>query len=230
MPLASVTPLHDGPRERALAEGVSSLGDAEIVALLLGTGSAGRPVARAALKLLEAAGGVGALLGATPFALAEVPGVGLAKAVRVVAALELGRRALARSAEPREPLSDAAHVARWAAPRLAHLEHEQMWLLSLDGRNALRSARRIAEGGLHGLSLRPRDALRVAVRDAASAFVLVHNHPSGDPSPSREDHDRTRAVAAAADAVGVPLVDHVVVAASGYASFHELGLLPGHAR
>src|SRR5262249_14835030 len=108
---------------------------------------------------------------------------------------------------------------------LGALDHEQIWALSLDGRNGLRASRRVAEGGLHGCSIDPRDVLRAVVRDAASAFVLVHNHPSGDPTPSGEDLELTRRIARAADTLGTPLVDHVIVAGGGHASLYDLGFL-----
>lgn len=116
-------------------------------------------------------------------------------------------------------------VARWARPRLAHLEHEELWVLLLDGRNRLRHAVRAAQGGQHACSLTPADVLRPAVRGAASALVLVHNHPSGDPTPSREDVAMTRAVAAACEVVAIPLMDHVIVARDGASSLLEQGLL-----
>ena len=96
-----------------------------------------------------------------------------------------------------------------------------MWLLSLDGRYGLKSARRIAQGGLHGCALLTRDVLGPALRDGASAFVLIHNHPSGDPAPSAEDIAMTRAVRAAGELVGVPLIDHVVIARGGACSLNE---------
>jgi DNA repair protein RadC len=91
--------------------------------------------------------------------------------------------------------------------------------------NGLRAARRVAEGGLHGCAVDPRDILRAALREAASAFVLVHNHPSGDPAPSDEDISLTNMVARAGAVLGTPLVDHVIVAAGGHASLFDLGLL-----
>src|SRR5258708_6677875 len=109
-------------------------------------------------------------------------------------------------------------VDAWARSRLVPLDHEELWLLALDGRNGLRSARRVASGGLHGMHVTARDPLRLALREGASAFVLVHNHPSGDPTPSDEDVSFTRNIAAGAAIVGVPLVDHVVVARDGFKS------------
>jgi DNA repair protein RadC len=117
-------------------------------------------------------------------------------------------------------------VAAAFAPRIGQLEHEQMWVVSLDGRSRLRGMRCVAQGGEHGCTVTARDILRVAMADAALGIVLVHNHPSGEPSPSNEDVSMTRAVAKAAEIVGTPLLDHVIVTSSGaYASLLDLGLL-----
>jgi len=215
------------PRERGISHGFDSLADAELIAVLLGTGEKGRPVVRVAADLLEHSGGLWGLSRMGAHALAQVHGVGLAKAARIAAGFELGRRLLLRaSLEPRPNLASSAEVARWGRLRLSDLEHEQVWVLALDGRNGLRAARRIAEGGLHGCSVDPRDVLRAVVRDAASAFVLVHNHPSGDPTPSREDIELTNMVARAASVLGTPLIDHVIVAGGGHASLFDLGIIP----
>ncbi|MGH7330719.1 MAG: JAB domain-containing protein, partial [Polyangiaceae bacterium] len=120
---------------------------------------------------------------------------------------------------------DASAVDAWARPRLVTLDHEELWALALDGRNRLRAARRIAAGGLHGMHVLPRDVLRAMVREAASTFVLVHNHPSGDDRPSEEDVGFTLRVVEAARALGTPLVDHVVIGAPGYTSMLETGIL-----
>jgi DNA repair protein RadC len=159
-------------------------------------------------------------------ALAQIHGVGPVKASRISAGFELGRRLLLRSSgAPRQNLASSSEVARWARFRLSSLDHEQVWVLALDGRNGLRAARRIAEGGLHGCSVEPRDVLRAVVREAASAFVLVHNHPSGDSTPSEEDIELTNMVARAASVLGTPLVDHVIVAGGGHTSLFDLGVI-----
>jgi DNA repair protein RadC len=208
-------------REHALAFGVQTLADVDLVALLLGTGTAGESVALSAAHLLEASGGLAGLLRLGPHGLAR-RGIGPAKAARIAAALELGRRALLGQLAEERPLLDCfERVVRWAQPRLAALEHEEVWLLSLDGKYGLKSARRIAQGGLHGCALLTRDVLSPALRDGASAIVLVHNHPSGDPTPSPEDVAMTDAVRVAAELVGIPLLDHVVVARSGARSLCE---------
>jgi DNA repair protein RadC len=209
-------------RERALTSGVDTLPDQDLLALLLGTGGGGQPVTLLAAALLEAEGGLLGLARCTPHGFSRRRGIGPVKAIRIAAAIELGRRAQITALGLRpERVHGYAEVVEWARPRLATLEHEEVWLLTLDGQNSLKSARRIAQGGAHGCALTTRDVLAPALRDAASAIVLVHNHPSGDPQPSPEDIAMTRAVAAACEIVGVPLVDHVVVARGGASSIFD---------
>ncbi len=215
----------EGPRERAMREGVGALDEMGLVALLLGTGTRGIPVTSLARALVEGADGIVPLGRASVALLAPIPGVGRAKALRLAAAFELGRRAAGAALEPREPLSTSEAVAALMRPRLGHLDHEEMWVLSLDGQNGLRSMRRVAQGGLHGCSVSARDILRAGLIDAASAIVIVHNHPSHDPTPSPEDVSMTRIVVEAGDIVGLPLVDHVIVAGRRHASLLDLGLL-----
>lgn len=221
------SPFSPGPRERLLLGGADSLGDAELVAVLLGNGIRGRPVGLVAAALLEEWGGLSGIVRAGIGGTAGRPGVGPVKAARLAAALELGVRVAERARRAVVPrLAESTAVDAWARPRLSSLDHEELWVLSLDGRNGLRSARRAAMGGLHGMSVSPRDALRIALRDGASGFVVVHNHPSGDPTPSPEDVAFTRTLAAAAAVVDTPLLDHVVVARGGHVSLLDAGLLP----
>ncbi|MGH7270971.1 MAG: JAB domain-containing protein, partial [Polyangiaceae bacterium] len=215
-----------GPRERALAVGVEHLGDSDLVAIILGTGCAGLPVCVLAAMLLEEHGGVAGLARAGVGELIQRAGIGTAKGARLAAAIELGRRAsFEASLETIVRMPDRRAVEEWAHPRLAALDHEELWILALDGQHGVRTTRRIASGGIHGLHVAPRDPLRVALREGASGFVLVHNHPSGDPSPSREDVDFTRRLAEAAFVVGTPLLDHVVVARGRSTSMLEAGIL-----
>jgi DNA repair protein RadC len=207
--------------ERLLRAGAPALGDLELLALVLHDKKTPVLLSRAA-RLLDAVGGLGQLSNASAHALSEVLPERRA-AARVAAALELGRRAMHECmSRESETIQCAAAVERWARPRLATLDHEEVWLLALDGKNALKSAERVGQGGAHGCALTPRDILGPALRHAASAIVLVHNHPSGEPEPSREDIAMTRAVAEASNVVGIPLLDHVVVARRGSASIFEL--------
>lgn len=145
--------------------------------------------------------------------------LGIRSATRLRAAVELGRRLGARGRrahEPSLPHPEAVHA--WAEERLVGLDHEELWTLAVDAKNQLRSARLVAKGGVFGVVISPRDILREVLREGAPGFLLVHNHPSGDPTPSPDDMHFTRAVAEVARAVGVPLLDHVIVGRSGYVS------------
>jgi DNA repair protein RadC len=133
---------------------------------------------------------------------------------RLAALTELVRR-LNSSERSATHIRSASDVLLWAGPRLVHLEHEELWLLCVDGNHVLTAAERVAQGGLHGCGVTARDVLRPAVRNAAAAVVVVHNHPSGDPTPSLEDVAMTEQLAQACNILGVPLLDHVVVARAG---------------
>jgi len=212
-------------RERALRSGVVALSDADLVALLLATGTVGQSVSSLASALLEEIGGLERLPRIGPHRLAQQRGIGPVKATRLLAAIELGRRVTVHSlSDERALVGSFEAVVAWARPRLSGLDHEEVWLLCLDGRNGLRSTRRIARGGLHGCALRPADVLRPALEDASSGIVLVHNHPSGDPTPSLADVELTRTLAEACQLVGLYLLDHVIVARSGAESLRELEL------
>jgi DNA repair protein RadC len=220
----SLSEIGTGPRERAAAVGIDQMGDADLVSLVLGTGCPGIPVGVLAATLLEEQGGIGGLARAGIGELGQHAGMGPAKGARLAAAVELGRRAiLAGSRDAIARVPDRKAVEAWARARLATLDHEELWMLALDGQHGLRAARRVASGGIHGLHVAARDPLRMAVREAASAFILVHNHPSGDPAPSDEDVSFTRAVADAGAIVGIPLLDHAIVARRrvGFVAFRE---------
>src|SRR5512137_862415 len=211
----------DAPRERLLAAGPSSLSDADLVAVVLGGGSARHPARAAGLALVERAD-LAALAGSAPGELSSLPGMGPARAAALAAAFELGRRAAWAPPRRGERVLEPARVAelmRFAA----RAERECFHVVLLDVRGRLLRAERVAEGSLTQCPVSPRDALRPAVRDGAHGVVFVHNHPSGDPSPSAEDADLTERLRAAAELVGVAARDHVIVASSGYYSFVEAG-------
>jgi DNA repair protein RadC len=207
-------------------EGPESLGDDELLSCILGRGNEGMSPLLYARSLLEKVGSVTMLSRLGVAGLDLNPGLGKSQATRLVAAFELGRRA-AREATRVTMLTPLTHerVIAWALPRLAGLEHEEVWVLCVDARTNLRSTKQVGRGGVHGCGLLARDILTPVVREGASGFVLVHNHPSGDPTPSPEDIDLTRALSAAASAVCIPLLDHVVVARGGGRSLFELGML-----
>jgi DNA repair protein RadC len=209
------------PRERLLAEGARSLSDAELLALILGSGSGRLSARAAALGLLEAVP-LAELAWATPDAIAVWPGVGQARAAAIAAAFELGRRGAwapprrgERCLDPRRVFELMRHAA--------HAEREEFHVILLDVRGRLIRAAQVAEGSLAQCPVSPRDALRPAVREGAHSLVFCHNHPSGDPSPSPDDVDLTERLRASAEIVGILARDHVIVAAGGYYSFVEAG-------
>ena len=214
-------PSHDRPRERLLAEGARSLSDADLLAILLGTGSSRLSARAAALALVEAIP-LGELAWAPPDAIASAPGVGIARATAIAAAFELGRRAAWSPPQRGERCLDPRRVSELMR-HAAHAEREGFHVVLLDVRGRLLRAAQVAEGSLSQCPVSPRDALRPAVREGAHGIVFVHNHPSGDPSPSPDDADLTERLRAAAELVGVLARDHVIVAAGGYYSFVEAG-------
>jgi DNA repair protein RadC len=219
--------LADGPRDRLVEAGLSSLSDAELLALVLGAGGGGGPApgpasARFAAHRLVEEAPLPELAWIPPQALAARAGLDAARAAAVAAAFELGRRGAWSPPRRGERVLEPSRVAELMRPA-AHAERECFHVVLLDVRGRLLRAERVAEGSLTQCPVSPRDVLRPAVRDGAHGVVFVHNHPSGDPSPSAEDADLTERLRAACELVGVLARDHVIVAAAGYFSFVEAG-------
>ncbi len=213
-------------RQLVQMEGPATSSDDELLALVFGRRVDGSTPLFYAQNLLRECGGLSNLAKLPSGGLLKYAGLGVAQATRISATFELGRRAARDSTRlsPRVPLTKE-RVADWARTRLAGLDHEEVWVLCVDAQSVHKSSWQVGRGGVHGCALLARDLLTPVVRDAASGFVLVHNHPSGDPTPSQEDIELTRGLQAAATTICVPLLDHVVVASGGARSFFELGLL-----
>lgn len=209
------------PRERLLERGADALASSELLAVVLGSGIAGSSAAELGARLLEHAGSLAALSRAGARELATVHGIGIARATRLAAAFQLGHRTVA------EPLSDlivrdASDIYRYLQPRLRGLLQEVFVVIALDARNAILSDVEIARGWLTGVDVHPREVFRPLIRLAAAGAVVAHNHPSGDPSPSADDLAVTRRLQQAGNLVGIPVLDHVVIGAGGYASIGDL--------
>jgi DNA repair protein RadC len=215
----------DGPRERLDALGPEALSDAELIALLLRTGGGGHDALALAARLLHRHDGLPGLAAAAAGELAREDGMGPVKSATLVAALELGRRFGARRLRSGDPVRGPADVFRHFHPRLRDARHERFLLVLLDGRHRMLRDVVISQGTLTASLVHPREVFRPALREAAAAVVLVHNHPSGDPTPSREDREITERLVAAGDLLGIPVLDHVVVAERGYASLREAGVI-----
>jgi DNA repair protein RadC len=208
------------PRERVWRSGVQAVADEELLALLVGSGVRDRPARAVATALVSEVGGVAALSRATPRELAQVTGIGAARAAIVAAAFELGRRALA-ARDRRVTLGSAADVARVLQPRVAGLQQEVFFVLAIDIRNGLVEVIEVARGTVHGVEVHPREVFRPLLRMAAAAGVVAHNHPSGDPRPSAEDIALTRRLREVGLLVGIPIVDHVVLGGGSHTSIAE---------
>lgn len=218
--------LPERPRERLLAHGAACLADAELLALLLRTGSRARSALQLATQLLDPCG-LAPLARTEPGELASIPGVGPAKAATVLAACELGRRMASRPLARGERIGSPEDVHRHFHPRLRDAPTEQFHVVMLDARHRVLRSVLTSQGTLTATLVHPREVFRPALREAAAAIVLVHNHPSGDPAPSPEDREITRRLARAGALIGIPVLDHVIVADRGYASLREQGHLPG---
>jgi DNA repair protein RadC len=212
------------PRERLLRDGAARLGDDELLGLLIGSGRPGRDARRLAHELLLSLGGLRALARADGPAL-RAAGLGEATAARVVAAGELGRRLIGADADA-EPLDTPEAAAAVLAPRLAHLEREQVAVVLLDRKQRLIAIVPVYSGNVAGTSVRIGELFSEAVRRNAAGVLLAHNHPSGDPEPSGDDIRTTREAFAAGRLLGIPVVDHVVIGAGGrWVSLRRRGLL-----
>ena len=215
-----MTQLADRPRERLWHHGVTTLGDAELLAILLGTGIRARPALAVAAELIASAGGIAQLARASPRELALTAGIGTARATQIAAAFELGRRSLS-SSQRRETLGHPEDIFRICEPRVAGLSQEVFIVVGMDIRNGLLDVVEVARGHVHGVEVHPREVFRPLVRMAAAAGVIVHNHPSGDPTPSPQDIELTRRMFAVGDLLGIPLIDHVVIGDRAFRSVKE---------
>ena len=215
----------DRPRERLYAYGPNALSDADLLSLLLHTGTRDEGVVDLAARILAEVGGPAGLARATPARLTSVRGCGAAKAAEIVAALELGRRCARALAADRVQIAGPEDAAALLTPRLAHLEREQSIVLLLDRRHRLLRETTVGVGGVAHAPLEPREVLAAALREpGAAAFIVAHNHPSGDPEPSPEDRAVTRRIADAAAVVGVEYLDHVIVGSRGWVSLRREGV------
>ena len=215
----------DRPREKLLRHGVAALGDNELVALVLGSGRPRMGALGVANELLKAHGGLHGLIRSTADNLAQVAGIGTAKAAQLMAALELGRRTLVQAPRARVQLRTPRDAAAFLLPTFGARSTEQFGVVLLDSKHRVVRTAVVAVGGLNSTALEPRDVFREAVLGAAAAVVVFHNHPSGDPTPSPDDIELTRRLAAAGVLMGIDLVDHIVLGDVRYCSLKEMGLL-----
>jgi DNA repair protein RadC len=229
-------PAEDRPRERLERYGPRALAPRELLALLIETGLpavAGRP-ARSALDLAgdllrafhsgDGQPSLRRLMTASVKEVCEVPGIGPAKAAKVLAALDLGRRAAEEARPERDRMGSPRDVYERMRFTLRDLPHEEFHVLLLNTQNEILRDLQVTRGTLDASLVHPREVFKSAIAEAAAAVVLVHNHPSGDPTPSAEDREVTRQLRAAGRTLGIDVLDHVIIGEGRYTSFVEKGI------
>lgn len=226
------TAVSERPQERLEKFGAPALSDAELLALMLRSGTRGQDVLTLATKLVAEAGSIAGLLTWTEPDFRRLKGIGRVKALQLVTAMEVARRALCAPGTEAPLLNRADLVASYLQPVASGLEVEKLWVLCLNRKNRLLKRVEVSSGTATSALAHPREIFRAAIREAASSIVCAHNHPSGDPSPSAADLQITRQLRDAAKAVEICLLDHVIVgrpgadpAGRGYYSFREAGLI-----
>jgi DNA repair protein RadC len=218
-------PASERPRERLYLNGPSALADAELLAIQLGAGTRGRNAVDVAREVLAAYGSLAGVAAREAAELSRLHGVGRVKAARLAAAFELTRRLRARTPGARVTLSSPAEVYAAFAPLMEHLKREVFRVALLDAQNALLRDVVVSEGTLSASLVHPREVFRPAILEPAASVILLHNHPSGDPTPSREDVRLTRQLVECARLLDLAIHDHVIVGRGRYVSFAEQGLL-----
>ncbi len=219
-------PRAERPRERLKSLGAHALSSSELLAILIGTGSAGRSSLAVAHDALARTDGSLRRLSTQPVAaLTAVPGLGNVRAIVIHAALELGRRLAAESRDEGAPLRSPRDVWAAFAPRLEDLPVEEFHVAVLDAQHRLERDITITRGILNSSLVHPREVFREAIAERAAAIILIHNHPSGDPTPSADDRAITAQLVAAGRLLDIPVADHLIIGRGRYLSFAEGGLL-----
>ncbi|MCP9447075.1 MAG: DNA repair protein RadC [Nitrospira sp.] len=218
-------PESERPRERLLSKGPEALSDAQLLAILLRTGRRDSSAVQVAMELLRHVGGLGGLVKSGVEELCSVEGVGPAKAAQLKAALELGRRSLATPLSTGMRVSSSADLFRHFYPVLRDRKQELFKVVLLDAKNAVIKETTISEGSLTLSIVHPREVFASAIRESAAGVIFLHNHPSGDPTPSQEDRRLTDRLVAAGRLLGISVLDHVILGDGRYVSFADEGWL-----
>lgn len=216
----------DRPRERMLKHGSASLSEAELLAILIGSGLPGENAVELARRVLREAGNdMAQLARLTPQQLCRLRGIGQAKAILIVAAVELGRRRQTEKQGKVRSIGSSRDVFQIFYPMLRDLQHEEFWILMLNRANRVMGRHMISKGGISGTIADPKVIFNRALLAQSSSIILVHNHPSGNTQPSNADRDITRKLRNAGDFLDLPVLDHLIIAEDGYFSFADEGLL-----
>ena len=218
-------PETERPRERLLAQGPQTLTNAQLLAILLQVGRQGSSAVQVGIEILDRLGGVEGLAQCGIEELCGVPGVGEAKAAQLKAAIELGKRALAGPLTKGRKITSSRDLFTHYHPTLRDLRHEVFKVILLDAKHAIMRDATVSEGSLTLSIVHPREVFTLAVKESAAAVIFLHNHPSGDPTPSQEDRVLTARLVSAGELLGIRVLDHLVVGDGRYVSFADQGWL-----
>ncbi len=216
----------DRPREKLLAQGRQALSDAELIAILIGSGSRDESAVSLSQRILDSVGNNLNDLGKRSIAeLMKFKGIGEAKAITIAAALELGRRRTAADLPDRPEIRGSRDAYQILAPLLLDLPHEESWVLFLSKKNKVIGKTKLSVGGTDATIMDAKIVFRKALEGMAAAIIVAHNHPSGTLRPSQADIELTKKMKTVGEAIGLPLLDHIIIADGGYYSFLDEGLI-----
>ncbi len=216
----------DRPREKMLEKGREALSDAELIAILIGSGNSSETAVDLSRRILKDADDN--LINLSQMSINELisyNGIGTAKAVSVVAALELGRRRRFAEAAQQPKISNSKDAFEYFYMHISDLEHEQFWIMLLNPANKVIKVTRISVGGVNGTSADPKRIFKIAIDNQATAIMLCHNHPSGNVEPSDKDKALTRNIANGGKLLEIKILDHIIVGINNYFSFADSGLI-----
>ncbi len=216
--------LEERPRERLAKYGPESLSTAELLAILLRVGMVGESAVQVGQRLLNTYGGISGLQRATLDELTHQKGIKLAKAAQLKAAIELGRRLVVETPEERPVIHSPGDAAELVQYEMRTLEQEELWVLLLDTRNRVQRIEKVYRGSVNSSQVRVAEIFKTAIRSNAANLIVVHNHPSGDPTPSPDDVAITREMLQAGELLDVKLLDHLVIGNGRFVSLKERGL------
>ncbi|OYD08591.1 RadC family protein [Paludifilum halophilum] len=219
-------PKEERPRERMTQRGASHLSNGELIAILLRTGTSSESVVTLANRVLSQTGGLKGLADMNLSEMVQIRGIGPAKAIQVLAGIELGRRISRAIPDERAAIRSPRDAADYVMDELRYLSQEHFICLFLNTKNRVIDKRCIFVGSLNASVVHPREVFREAIRRSSAGVVCVHNHPSGDPTPSREDIHVTQRLFEAGQIVGVDLLDHIIIGDQRFYSMKEKGILP----
>ncbi|MGG2018299.1 RadC family protein [Bacillus sp. S10(2024)] len=213
----------DQPRERLLLEGASSLSNTELLAILLRTGSKEESVLTLANRILHYFDGLRMLKDATIEEMTSIHGVGVAKASQLIAAFELGRRMVRLEYQNRYSIRNPEDCARYMMEEMRFLQQEHFVCLYLNTKNQVMHRQTVFIGSLNASIVHPREVFKEAFRRAAASIICLHNHPSGDPTPSREDIEVTKRLVECGKIIGIEILDHIIIGDHKFVSLKDKG-------